>query len=82
MRFDESSRVRASRFARGAIGQMMDATVSGSKVRVGIIGVGNCASSFVQGLSYYAVAGANEPVPGLMHTPLGSRYAGECNREI
>jgi myo-inositol-1-phosphate synthase len=50
----------------------MDALgVSGSKVRVGIVGVGNCASSFVQGLSYYSVVGANEPVPGLMHTDIG-----------
>jgi myo-inositol-1-phosphate synthase len=36
------------------------------KVRVGIIGVGNCASSFVQGLTYYRGATSNEPIPGLM----------------
>ena len=41
------------------------------KVRVGIVGVGNCASSFVQGLSYYHDAGANEPVPGLMNGDVG-----------
>ena len=33
----------------------------GRKVRVGIVGVGNCASAFVQGLAHYAQARANEP---------------------
>ena len=41
------------------------------KVRVGIVGVGNCASSFVQGLSYYREARTNEPVPGLMNAEIG-----------
>jgi len=41
------------------------------KVRVGIIGVGNCASSFVQGAHYYKNAGEDEFVPGLMHVNLG-----------
>ena len=50
----------------------MDAAVrSPGKVRVGIVGVGNCASSFVQGLSYYANGHANEPVPGLMNVDIG-----------
>jgi myo-inositol-1-phosphate synthase len=40
-------------------------------VRVGIVGVGNCASSFVQGLSFYRDANANEPIPGLMNPELG-----------
>lgn len=41
-------------------------------VRVAIIGVGNCASSFVQGLSYYAtVAPGASPPPGVMHATLG-----------
>ena len=35
-----------------------------SKVRVGIVGVGNCASSFVQGLSYYRDATATSRCPG------------------
>jgi len=55
---------------------MMHAPVS-SKVRVGIVGVGNCASSFVQGLSYYSVAGANEPVPGLMNADVGGYHVGD-----
>ena len=45
-----------------------------SKVRVGIVGVGNCASSFVQGLTHYAEAAANETPPGLMHVELGGYH--------
>jgi myo-inositol-1-phosphate synthase len=41
------------------------------KVRVAIIGVGNCASSFVQGVHFYADANPAEAVPGLMHVDLG-----------
>ncbi|NIT35925.1 MAG: inositol-3-phosphate synthase [candidate division Zixibacteria bacterium] len=45
-----------------------------SKVRVGIIGVGNCASSFVQGVEYYKNAREDEKVPGLMHVNLGGYH--------
>ena len=34
------------------------------KVRVAIVGVGNCASSFIQGVQYYRDADPNEQVPG------------------
>ena len=44
------------------------------KVRVGIIGVGNCASSLVQGVSYYRDAPPSERVPGLMHVELGGYH--------
>ena len=44
------------------------------KVRVAIIGVGNCASSFVQGVEYYKDADGSEPVPGLMHVDLGGYH--------
>jgi myo-inositol-1-phosphate synthase len=44
------------------------------KVRVAIIGVGNCASSFVQGVHYYADADPRESVPGLMHVDLGGYH--------
>ena len=47
------------------------------KVRVGLIGVGNCASSLVQGLTYYRDASGNEPVPGLMHVELGGYHIGD-----
>jgi len=45
-----------------------------SKIRVGIVGVGNCASSFLQGLSYYANADGNEPIPGLMNVDVGGYH--------
>ena len=44
------------------------------KVRVAIIGVGNCASSFVQGVHYYKDADPDGPVPGLMHVDLGGYH--------
>jgi myo-inositol-1-phosphate synthase len=44
------------------------------KVRIGIVGVGNCASSLVQGLNYYREAKSNEPVPGLMNVNLGGYH--------
>ncbi len=47
------------------------------KVRVAIIGVGNCASSFVQGVHYYRNADQNETVPGLMHVDLGGYHVSD-----
>jgi myo-inositol-1-phosphate synthase len=47
------------------------------KVRVAIIGVGNCASSFVQGVQYYRDADPAEAVPGLMHVDLGGYHVGD-----
>jgi myo-inositol-1-phosphate synthase len=47
---------------------------SSGKVRVAIVGVGNCASSFVQGVQYYQNAKAGETVPGLMHVDLGGYH--------
>jgi myo-inositol-1-phosphate synthase len=44
------------------------------KVRVAIIGVGNCASSFVQGVQYYRDADPTQQVPGLMHVDLGGYH--------
>jgi len=44
------------------------------KIRVGIIGVGNCASSFVQGIHYYRNAKDADFVPGLMHVNLGGYH--------
>jgi myo-inositol-1-phosphate synthase len=44
------------------------------KVRVAIIGTGNCASSFVQGVEYYKNADPNAQVPGLMHVDLGGYH--------
>jgi myo-inositol-1-phosphate synthase len=44
------------------------------KVRVAIVGVGNCANSFVQGVEYYKDADPAEQVPGLMHVDLGGYH--------
>jgi myo-inositol-1-phosphate synthase len=41
------------------------------KIRLAIVGVGNCASALVQGLEYYRNATTEERVPGLMHVRLG-----------
>ena len=48
-----------------------------SKVRVGIVGVGNCASSLVQGVEYYAKARSDEKVPGLMNVELGPYHVSD-----
>src|SRR5690348_4696335 len=44
------------------------------KVRVAIVGVGNCASSLVQGVHFYRNAGDDEFIPGLMHVNLGGYH--------
>jgi myo-inositol-1-phosphate synthase len=48
-----------------------------SKIKVAIAGVGNCASSLVQGIEYYRGAEAGEAVPGLMHVVLGGYHVGD-----
>ncbi len=47
------------------------------KVRVAIVGVGNCANAFVQGVDYYRQADPRERVPGLMHVDLGGYHVGD-----
>ncbi|MBA3431609.1 MAG: inositol-3-phosphate synthase [Actinobacteria bacterium] len=47
------------------------------RVRVGLVGVGNCASSLIQGVEYYAKAQAEEKVPGLMHVELGPYHVSD-----
>jgi len=51
-----------------------DAPHQQEKVRVAIIGVGNCAAAFVQGVHYYRDADPAEAVPGLMHVDLGGYH--------
>lgn len=46
----------------------------GNKVRVAIVGVGNCASSLVQGVEYYKNADEGADIPGLMHVNLGGYH--------
>ena len=48
-----------------------------SKVRVAIAGVGNCASSLIQGVQYYQDAKPTDNVPGLMHVDLGGYHVSD-----
>jgi myo-inositol-1-phosphate synthase len=50
-----------------------------SKINVAMVGVGNCASSLVQGIHYYSKAKENEFVPGLMHVNLGGYHISDIN---
>ncbi len=47
------------------------------KIKVAIIGVGNCASSLIQGVTFYRDADRHEQVPGLMHVDLGGYHVGD-----
>ncbi|HWG73481.1 MAG TPA: inositol-3-phosphate synthase [Acidimicrobiales bacterium] len=46
-------------------------------IRVAIAGVGNCASSLIQGVEYYRHADPGDTVPGLMHVSLGGYHVGD-----
>jgi myo-inositol-1-phosphate synthase len=48
-----------------------------TKIRLAIVGVGNCASSLVQGLHFYRDADPTERVPGLMHVKLGPYHVSD-----
>ncbi len=48
-----------------------------AKIRVAIVGVGNCASSLVQGVHYYRDAQPGDDVPGLMHIELGGYHVSD-----
>jgi myo-inositol-1-phosphate synthase len=48
-----------------------------NKVRVAVVGVGNCASSLVQGVHFYRDAPAEALIPGLMHVTLGDYHIGD-----
>jgi myo-inositol-1-phosphate synthase len=65
-------KARVSKSIAGRNGRRDD-----GKVRVAVIGVGNCASSLVQGVQYYKAADASESVPGLMHVDLGGYHVGD-----
>lgn len=44
------------------------------KIKVAVVGVGNCASSLIQGIHYYSNAGDDEFVPGVMHVNFGGYH--------
>lgn len=52
---------------------------SAPEIRVAIVGVGNCASSLVQGVQYYRNADPDERVPGLMHVRFGPYHVRDVN---
>jgi myo-inositol-1-phosphate synthase len=60
--------------SNGAASQNGAARYQSEKVRVAIVGVGNCASAFVQGIHYYRDADPDQRVPGLMHVDLGGYH--------
>lgn len=52
---------------------------NGGPINVAVIGVGNCASSLIQGVHFYREAREDERVPGLMHVNLGGYHVGDVN---
>ncbi len=68
----QQSNGRAS--TNGAASKNGAARYQSDKVRVAIVGVGNCASAFVQGVHYYRDADPTKRVPGLMHVDLGGYH--------
>ena len=54
-------------------------STSSGRIRVAIVGVGNCASSLVQGVEYYRNADPESRVPGLMHVKLGQYHVGDID---
>jgi myo-inositol-1-phosphate synthase len=51
--------------------------LSRKNIRVALVGVGNCASSLVQGVEFYRAVNDDAGVPGLMHTDLGGYGVGD-----
>ncbi|MET1034269.1 MAG: inositol-3-phosphate synthase [Arthrobacter sp.] len=51
--------------------------MSGNPIRVAIVGVGNCASSLVQGVQYYKDADPDATIPGLMHVQFGKYHVND-----
>ncbi len=52
----------------------MNITTGKGDIRVAIVGVGNCANSLVQGVTYYKDAAIDQEIPGLMHAVVGGYH--------
>jgi myo-inositol-1-phosphate synthase len=50
-----------------------------AKIRIAIVGAGNCASSLIQGIEFYRRAKSRDPIPGLMHLELGGYHIGDID---
>jgi len=64
---------------RSAREETMPKSNSGGPINVAIIGVGNCASSLVQGVHFYQDAREDASIPGLMHVDLGGYHIRDIN---
>jgi myo-inositol-1-phosphate synthase len=73
-RFGDTSKASVSRSGTGAASTNGSGRYQHERVRVAIVGVGNCASAFVQGVHHYRDADPSERVPGLMHVDLGGYH--------
>lgn len=51
--------------------------MSANPIRVAIVGVGNCATSLIQGVEYYRDAAADSTIPGLMHVQFGDYHVSD-----
>ncbi|MEX0992808.1 MAG: inositol-3-phosphate synthase [Solirubrobacterales bacterium] len=60
--------------SESANGAARDGLRGADEVRVAVIGVGNCASSFIQGVEFYKDANPRDSIPGLMHVDLGGYH--------
>ncbi len=69
----------AKRSRRIIAGQIKKGACKLGKINVAIVGVGNCASSLIQGVHYYQNAQEGEFVPGLMHINLGGYHISDIN---
>jgi myo-inositol-1-phosphate synthase len=58
-------------------GALMGSQSASGKIRVAIVGVGNCAASLVQGVHFYRDADPNQKVPGLMHVNFGPYHVSD-----
>src|SRR6188472_4613086 len=72
-----SRRRPRSRRTRQRISRNRGRNASMGSVRVAIVGVGNCATSLIQGVEYYKDADPSGSVPGLMHVAFGEYHVSD-----
>jgi len=72
--------VRLCRLVRPRLSEKKEEPAVGSHpIRVAVVGVGNCASSLVQGVEYYRNTDPSARVPGLMHVQFGSYHVSDLH---
>nr|BFF06897.1 inositol-3-phosphate synthase [Brevibacterium otitidis] len=70
-------RRRTASFSQKAFLRKVDNTVATQPIRVAIAGLGNCATSLVEGVTYYADASPEDTIPGLMHVNFGDYHVSD-----